>query len=61
MIFNVPSSSKHRLFYDSCMRGVTEQCMTNRQLESADSKCCEVEDGSICPGLEWFWKTIKKF
>lgn len=60
MIFNVPSGSKHRLFYDSCMRSVMGQCMMNWQLGSA-VKYCEVKEESNCPGLEWYRKTIKKF
>lgn len=60
MIFNIPSSSKHRLFYDSNMRSVMGQRMTNWQLGDADTKCCEVEKGSDCSGLEWFRETIKK-
>ena len=61
MIFNVPSSSKHRLFYTSCMRSVMGCCMMNWQLGSADSKSYEVKEVSDCPGLELFRKTIKKF
>ena len=61
MIFNVMSSSEHRLFYDSCMRSVMGQCMMNWQLGGADSKCYEVKEGSNCLGLGGFRKTIKKF
>lgn len=59
MIFNVPSSSKHRLRYDSCMRSVMGQCMMNWQLGSADSKCCEVEEGASALGWNGFGRPLK--
>lgn len=61
MICNVPSSSKHWLFQDSCVRSVVGHCMMNWQLGSADSECHQVMEGAVALGWNALRGLVKKF
>lgn len=59
MIFNVPSSTKHRLFYDSCKRNVTAQCMRNCNSEVQTLSTVRSKKGATARGWNGLGRSLK--
>lgn len=61
MIFNVPSSTEHLLFCDSCVRSVRGQCMMNCNSEVQTVSTVRSKKGTTALGWNGLGRPLKKF
>lgn len=61
MISNVPSSTEHRLFRDSCVRSARGQCMMNCNSEVQTVSTVRLKKGVTALGWNVLGRPLKKF